>query len=55
MAKKGAHSSGGGSGRDKQKNQEMARHLPPSPKTWNSKPWEWPYHRNLGTKHEKKG
>lgn len=51
MAKKGAHSSGGGKGRQREKDQSMARQLPPSPVTWRRNAWDWPYHNNLGTKH----
>lgn len=51
MAKKGAHSSGGGKGRARAHNQAMAANLPPSPVTWRRNAWDWPYHNNLGTKH----
>jgi hypothetical protein len=51
MSKKGAHSSGGGKGRDRAANQSMAASLRPSPSTWRRNAWDWPYHNNLGTSH----
>ena len=54
MATKGATQSGGSAGRQKAKDQATAAHLPPSPKTWRHRAWEWPYHNNKGTKHVKK-
>lgn len=51
MAKKGATQSGGSAGRQRNKDQAMAQHLPPSPVTWRRNAWDWPYHNNLGTKH----
>lgn len=54
MAKKGATQSGGSAGRQKNKDQERAKNLPPSPSTWRRNAWEWPYHNNLGTKHDRK-
>ena len=53
MAKKGATQSGGSKGREKEKNQMMARQLPPSPSTWRRNAWDWPYHNNKGTRHDK--
>lgn len=53
MAKKGAKSSGGSRAREKTRNQAMAATLKPSPASWRKRPWEWPYHNNLGTKHTK--
>lgn len=53
MAKKGARSSGGSAGRQRNKDQEMAANLPPSPVTWRRNAWDWPYHNNNGTKHTK--
>jgi hypothetical protein len=54
MAKKGAHSSGGGYGRRKSKDQAMAARLPPAPARWRAHPENWPYHNNLGTDHKAK-
>jgi hypothetical protein len=55
MSKKGARSSGGAKGRQRNKDQATAAHLPPSPATWNRRPKEWPYHMNKGTRHVKPG
>lgn len=52
---KGAKSSGGSRAREKTRNQAMAAQLPPSPTTWRRRAWEWPYHNNLGTTHDKPG
>ena len=52
MSKKGATQSGSSKGHEKTKNQERAKHLPPSPNTWRVRAYEWPYHNNLGTKHK---
>jgi hypothetical protein len=54
MAKKGARSSGGGAGRSRAKNQAMAATLPPSPASWRARPYEWPYHNNLGAKNRRR-
>lgn len=50
MAKKGAKQSGS-AGLQREKDQSMARHLPPAPKTWRRKAWEFPYHNNAGSSH----
>lgn len=54
MSKKGAHSSGGGKGRLRERNQRMAANLPPSPARWRARPHEWPYHNNLGARHRRR-
>jgi len=51
VAKKGAHSSGGGAARSRAKDQAMAAQLPPAPDSWRRNAWDWPYHNNLGTNH----
>ena len=50
-----ARQSGGGAGRSRNKNSEMAKRLGPAPITWRQKAWLWPYHNNLGTTHFKPG
>jgi len=54
MAKKGATQSGGSAGRQRNKDQERCKYLPPSPDTWRRNSWDWPYHNNRGTKHNPK-
>lgn len=54
MSKKGATQSGGTAGRKRAKDSAMAAHLDPAPVTWNSKPENWPYHRNYGVNHNGK-
>lgn len=48
MSKKGASQSGGGAGRTRAKDQARVAYLPETPRTWNPRPWEFPYHSNMG-------
>lgn len=52
---KGAKQSGGSAGRQRNKDQATAAHLPPSPRTWRRNAWDWPYHNNLNAKRVKPG
>lgn len=55
MSKKGATNSGGTAARKKTADAAMASRLGPAPKSWRSKPENFPYHNNAGTNHRKPG
>lgn len=52
MSKKGATNSGGTAGRKRAKDAAMASRLPPSPVSWRRNPESFPYHNNMGTRHD---
>lgn len=55
MSKKGATQSGSTAGRKKAKDAAMVSMMPSAPKTWNSRPQDWPYHSSKGISHRKPG